>query len=38
MFYRPQFLVILTLMVVVIFVSVRLQRKGLQAEIEAAHL
>jgi putative tricarboxylic transport membrane protein len=38
MLYRPQFLSITALMIAVIFVSMRLQRKGLKAEVEAAQL
>jgi TctA family transporter len=38
MLYRPQFLAIAALMVVVIFVSMRLQHKGFEAEIESAQL
>ena len=38
MLYRPQFLSIAGLMIVVILISMRLQRKGIKSEIEAAQL
>jgi hypothetical protein len=38
MFHRPQFLSIAGLMIVVILISMRLQRKGIKSEIEAAQL